>query len=98
MKLRLPQGCAGVSHAGAPLALGPNRTIEVAPDVAAALTPHGLLPMPEIAAKRVKPLDPKRIDGLSRADLVEALVSRGLPVSADMFALRASLRQALAKS
>ena len=108
MKVRLPKGCAGVSHAGKPLALGPDRTIDVAPDVALALAPHGLVPVSEatpLASGRVdaeavhpKPIDPKRIDRLSRADLVEALVVRGLPVPAGVPALRASLRQALAKS
>ena len=105
MKYRLPNGCAGVSHAGRALAIAPEGTVDVEPGAAALLAPHGLVPAaaPKPGDPKPgdpKPVDPKRVDMLSRAELVAALTARGAPApaGADVATLRGGLRQALARS
>ena len=103
MRFLLPKGCAGVSVAGRPLPVAPDRTVEADPDHAAALAPHGLVPWR--GATEPKPfdpraIDPRRLDTLTRAELVAALAARGRPAStaADLPTLRGALRRALAGS
>ena len=102
MRFLLPKGCAGVTIAGRPLPVAPDRTVEVDSDHAAALAPHGLVPWrgPAGAGSEAKPLDPRRIDTLTRAELVAALAARGRSplAAADLATLRAALRRALAGS
>ncbi len=100
MRFLLPHGCAGVSVAGRALPVAPDRTVEVDPGHAAALAPHGLVPWREPAAAASKAIDPRRIDTLTRADLVAALAARGrpAPAAADIATLRGALRRLLAGS
>ena len=103
MRFLLPKGCAGVSIAGRPLPVAPDRTVEVDPAHAAALSPHGLVPWRGPAETKVaeaRAIDPRRLDTLTRAELVAALAARGrsLPTTADLATLRGALRRALAGS
>ena len=113
MRYRLPEGCAGVSHAGRALAIASDGTVDVEPGAAILLAPHGLVPAagpadPGRADPKpvdpkpvdLKPVDLKRVDMLSRAEVVAALTARGAPApaGADIATLRGALRQALARS
>jgi hypothetical protein len=44
MRYRVPDDCAGVTHAGSTLDRASDGTVEAAESAAAALAPHGIVP------------------------------------------------------
>jgi hypothetical protein len=94
MKFKVPAGCKAIVHAGTPLVIAGDSSIDLDPTAIALLGPHGIVPVGDPA-----PVDVATIDKLIRDDLVAALSARGIATktSDSIATLRSWLRQAVAR-